>query len=274
MHNPEFKMCSGCESLQDLYNQLECTIVQLMKNRWTNVSYASELYFNRDEYRSLLQAKKILEKKLANRKYATDCVSEDVFVGWLVRHLYRTNNCLPCPCKDFTDFFNTTTSSTTSSTTTTPPPVPPIPNSTTSTSTTFDPGTTTTTLPPVVNPPIACGEQGEFQGGSTFPSVVEIILGSDTGTVTFDYNAFNIPDKFIVYFDGVEVINTGYRGNSSYQAQLDANLTSRGVPTETIQGTGVGNDSFNKNTATTSAFVYVWAPLPSTAWNFTLNCPS
>lgn len=112
-----------------------------------------------------------------------------------------------------------------------------------------------------------------FSGGISFPTVQEITLGSSTGTVDFDFNAFTIPDKFIVRFDGVEVINTGYRGSSADQTALNNALIARGMPTETIQGVGLGSASFNKNTSTTSAFVYIYAPLAGTGWNFTMGCP-
>ncbi len=78
----------------------------------------------------------------------------------------------------------------------------------------------------------------------------------------------------IVIFDGVEVINTGYRGDVSYQSALDAELASRSLPPETITAPGSGSTSFNKTTATTTAIVRVYAPLTGTAWSFTLGCPA
>lgn len=120
---------------------------------------------------------------------------------------------------------------------------------------------------------IACGTPTSYGGGQTYPTIQEVTLGSGTGTVTLDYNAISVPDKFIVMFDGVEVINTGYRGDSGQQSNLDAALATYGAPPETIAGTGSGTMNFAKGTATTVATVYVYAPISGTSWNFTLSCP-
>jgi len=120
---------------------------------------------------------------------------------------------------------------------------------------------------------VACDGGNEYEGGQTFPTVINVTLGSSTGTVNFDFNARNVPDKFVVVYDGNTVINTGYRGLTSQQSALDAELTSRGESTETITSPGDGSTSFNKTTATTYATVYVYAPLSSTLWDFTLYCP-
>ena len=127
--------------------------------------------------------------------------------------------------------------------------------------------------PPPVVPDIPCGAGSTYNGNEAFPQTDVIDLGSTTGIVTLNFNALGIPDKFVVEFDGVEVINTGYRGNTSYQTQLDAALANRGLPPETIQAPPSGTVTFNKTTATTTATVRVFAPLSGTGWNYTLSCP-
>ena len=127
--------------------------------------------------------------------------------------------------------------------------------------------------PPPIAPDIPCGAGSEYSGGEAFPQTDVVSLGTATGIVTLNYDARSIPDKFIVEFDGVEVINTGYRGNTSQQTDLNAALASRGLPPETIQGTGFGSVTFNKTTATTTATVKVFAPQGSTRWDYTLSCP-
>lgn len=140
-------------------------------------------------------------------------------------------------------------------------------NGTTTTTTTST--TTTTTLPF----PIACGEEVIFAGGESFPFIQEVVLGTDLGVITFDFDAFDIPDKFVVVFDGIEVINTGYRGDTAQQTDLDNELILRGYPTETIVSPGNDSAFFNKTTTTSVAFVYIYGPLPDTEWNFTVGCP-
>lgn len=119
----------------------------------------------------------------------------------------------------------------------------------------------------------SCGTQYSYSGGADFPTLLNLNLGATTGTVTLNFNALNIPDKFEVWFDGVKVIDTGYRGLTFYQQDLNDALTSKGLPVETIAGLGSGVASFNKTTSTQTALVKVYAPLEDTVWNLTLDCP-
>lgn len=118
-----------------------------------------------------------------------------------------------------------------------------------------------------------CTSAVQYEGGLSYPTTTYVTIGNNTGVVTLDYNAFGIPDKFIVLFDDVEVINTGYRGNPEEQVSLDNALAGLGEPSETIQGLGSGSASFNKTTSSTIAIIRVYAPLSSTSWIFTLSCP-
>lgn len=120
---------------------------------------------------------------------------------------------------------------------------------------------------------IPCGTSTSFSGGESFPSESIINVGPDLGVCPFDFDALSIPDKYIVMFEGIEVVNTGYRGDTSYQSALDAELASRGLPPETITAPGAGTTSFNKTTAATTATLRVYAPLTGTAWSCTLGCP-
>lgn len=123
------------------------------------------------------------------------------------------------------------------------------------------------------NGAIACDIPINYSGGATYPTVRTINLGSGTGTVHMPFDANNIPDKFILEYEGAEVINTGYRGDTSYQAALDAALAAIGAPTETITAPGNGSASFVKSTATTTATLYIYGPLGGTAWDVTVQCP-
>ena len=128
--------------------------------------------------------------------------------------------------------------------------------------------------PAATVPTTPCGAGTSFQGGVSFPSVQNVTLGSDIGIVTFNFDAYGVPDKFIVEFDGVEVINTGYRGNTSQQVYLNNALAALGLPPENIISPPSGTASFNKTTATTTATVKVYAPISGTGWIFNLNCPT
>jgi hypothetical protein len=96
-------------------------------------------------------------------------------------------------------------------------------------------------------------------------SEITVDLGSATGLVTLSFDAYTVPDIFIVDYNGVEVINTGYRGTSG---------TYDGVPV-TVAGPPSGTASFTKTTASPSlCTVRVEAPFTGTQWYFNLGCPA
>ncbi len=124
-----------------------------------------------------------------------------------------------------------------------------------------------------VGPVIPCNTATGYSGGPAFPDVQVIELGATTGVVEVTCEAYDVPDKFIVEFDGVEVINTGYRGLTSLQGQLNTALADKGLPPETITSPGFVVATFNKTTSTTTAILKVFAPLSGTAWRVTAGCP-
>lgn len=121
---------------------------------------------------------------------------------------------------------------------------------------------------------ISCGASSSFSGGQQFPTYLNVNLGIGTGTVDLNFNAQGIPDKFEVWFDGNLVIDTGYRGNVSWQSDLDAALAARGLPSETITAPPAGTATFDKNTTTSTAQLRIYAPLSGTGWDTQLNCPT
>jgi len=124
-----------------------------------------------------------------------------------------------------------------------------------------------------VGPVVPCNTGTSFSGQEAFPDVQVIELGAATGVVTVTCEAYGVPDKFVVEFDGVEVINTGYRGSVVRQGQLNTALAARGLPPETITSPGFVVATFNKTTSTTTATLKVFAPLSGTSWSCTVSCP-
>jgi len=125
-----------------------------------------------------------------------------------------------------------------------------------------------------IGPVVDCGVANAYSGGVVFPSLSNVTLGSINGNVVLDYNVASVPSKILVKYDGIVVIDTGYRGDSSYQGQLNNALASRGLPPEVIAGTGTETASFTKSTATTNAVIEVYSPLSNNVWTTTLNCPT
>ncbi|GEM_PF-2333431 len=121
---------------------------------------------------------------------------------------------------------------------------------------------------------IACDVGASYSGGVSFPSEHLIVLGAGVGRVDLVFEAFDVPDRFEVIYDGATVIDTGYRGTANRQGELDDALAARGLPPEPIIVPGDGIASFYKTAVTpVVATVRVWAPISNTGWNFNLRCP-
>jgi hypothetical protein len=249
--------CRECSAIPGLLDAINCQMAKMANNLYLNIAYMLDKPVEACKMSALLHYKRILTYRMTNEEWAESYELEDI----ASRVRFLTVGCDCCSNKS-TGGFTTTTS--TSSTTTTSTTV-----LTTTTTTTIPVTTTTTTTIKIV----ACDTPTSFSGGEDYPNITQVTLGPDLGTVNFDFNAIGIPDKFEVWFDGVKVIDTGYRGYTSHQANLDAELALRGDPSETIVAPPSGSTSFYKNTATEEAEVRVYAPLTGTAWNYTMECP-
>jgi len=108
-----------------------------------------------------------------------------------------------------------------------------------------------------------CGTGIDVEGGQAPnpPGYFEypISLGPTYGLVTLTFDAISIPDRFVVIFDGVDVIDTGFRGAGGYC-----------VPPV---GPGAGTATFMKASLTETAILRVFAPCGDTVWSATLGCP-
>lgn len=70
--------------------------------------------------------------------------------------------------------------------------------------------------------------------------VFAVNVGSLQGEVVFSYNSYDLPDRYIVVWNDATVIDTGYRGDSTYDLQLlEKDL-------DVVSGTGAGSASFVK----------------------------
>ena len=147
----------------------------------------------------------------------------------------------------------------------------------------------------------ACDIQQNFQAGAqNYPTALESVLGSTTGTVTLTPLPFQIPDRWIVRWDGNIVIETGYistnpalynvggGSRNDFQQALQGRtapeggtypLTPGGTAPNVIASDGypvvnaIGTYSFNKNTSTSTALIDIYGPMPFTGCISKLNCP-
>lgn len=96
------------------------------------------------------------------------------------------------------------------------------------------------------NSMIQCSSSVENGGITTSSGLSKwIYLGEDTGSVSFEYNSVVGNCKFIVQYDGVDVIDIN----------------------------GTGSTSFNKTTSNKFAKVIVYSLTESANWDFNLGCP-
>ena len=160
-----------------------------------------------------------------------------------------------------------------------------------------------TCAPPVPTTP--CNQTVGYTGGINYPDVRNIDVGTSTGVVTIRFRAQSVPDRMIVKFDGVTVIDSQYHGANAPDtiARLHAKLSSINpdtgsgyveptsgqsyVPNGTAPLPTVANGgfidktnivyktfTFNKTTATTIVEVNVYGPLFGTAYDVEVQCPT
>jgi len=148
-----------------------------------------------------------------------------------------------------------------------------------------------------------CGISTTYSGGPNYPTALESILGSGTGTVTLTTDSYaTIPDRWRVQWDGSIVIDTGYISpsgaygfggirrndfNNSLIGRIAPEggtypLTPGGTFPNVIEPDGYPRVNttprgtqytFNKNNATSSAIVRIYAPTTGTLWDSSLSCP-
>ena len=63
---------------------------------------------------------------------------------------------------------------------------------------------------------LPCSQASSYNGGESYPTEEDINLGETTGSTNLQFNAQNVPDRFIVEWNRNIVIDSGYRGSSVY----------------------------------------------------------
>ena len=163
--------------------------------------------------------------------------------------------------------------------------------------------------PPPETPPnlpvvetIPCDQVTTFKGEKMYDVSYKVELGNATGTTPVLFDASNVPDRFIVYYDNRIVIDTDYIGSRDFNSggpqrgQFNLSITNkiepitgkkypdRSIPNTDSHGypyvktpsanAGEFSTSFNKNKAdVTTAIVRVFAPTEDTYWEFSMGCP-
>ena len=152
----------------------------------------------------------------------------------------------------------------------------------------------------------SCGVVSGYRGGQQYPTFLESILGSTTGVVTLTPQPQGIPDRWVIDWNGSNVIDTGYisttpnlynEGGNRRITYIQAGLIGKQVPELALgqvypQPQGgtfpnvIASDGypvinpidltqcvFDKDAAASVADIKVYGPFQGTAWNSKLSCP-
>lgn len=103
------------------------------------------------------------------------------------------------------------------------------------------------------------------------PHVIEFDLGPETGEVTLEVNPIIAPDRFVVEFNGEEVIDTGFLSKAPARG---ASEMGEAEGEEIIDwGESGGIFTFKKETTHAIAKLKVYAPGDLTRWTAKMSCP-
>jgi len=125
---------------------------------------------------------------------------------------------------------------------------------------------------PVMAEPCGSGEV-VHSGGKSYPEphVIEFDLGPETGEVTLEVDPIVDPDRFVVEFDGEEVIDTGFL---SKNPAVGASRMGEAEGEEIIDWEESGGIfRFNKKSRNAIAKIKVYAPGEKTRWTVKMSCP-
>lgn len=139
----------------------------------------------------------------------------------------------------------------------------------TTTTTTTEISTTTTTIIVQVVP---CNMVLFVDNAGFYKRDYEITLSSDLGFVALNFSVGSIPVRFVLNYDGADVIDSGYHGSSSYQAALTAALALLGEPDAVIDTNTEYGLSFIKATTSEFAILSVYSPLNNATGTFSVSC--
>lgn len=154
------------------------------------------------------------------------------------------------------------------------------PSGTPSVTPTGTPQPTPTQTPQQSLPFVGCdGTYVSEDEGYHFPYPRELLfnLGNSTGTVRVAFDTGTVPDRLIIVIGSTTVLDTGYYGDTSMQAELNDILIANGLPTEAItQSAGVGQFDyfeFEKTMTDNIARAYIFTPTGGGRWRLQVSCP-
>jgi hypothetical protein len=117
MQKPIIQQCSNCNSIKELYSKLQCTVLFLVKNKYNNRRFNTNLYTNRELSQDLKVYERVLRKRMFNSGYPSSSIENQDIIGRVtsIVHEKECSFCTSC----FPELETTTTTLAEESTTTT-----------------------------------------------------------------------------------------------------------------------------------------------------------
>lgn len=119
-----------------------------------------------------------------------------------------------------------------------------------------------------------CNSYVGFIPGPGYPTSFTLQVSPVAGLQIISLDTFGSPDKMIIEIAGVQVYDTGYVGNASYQSALDAALAAQGDPPESIVPVTPGPHDYYYNNATGTPYIQIkmYNPLANPNWTLFSKC--
>lgn len=104
MLSAQIRECVDCGSIQNLLEDIDCTLAHMGRSHWLNISFDACNYYNRATVLKLLHYKRILTKKMFNPNYGCGVelasIISRVKVLLLNKSCNSLNDCCEFPTAD------------------------------------------------------------------------------------------------------------------------------------------------------------------------------
>ena len=116
-------------------------------------------------------------------------------------------------------------------------------------------------------PPQPC-DASTLSGGAGVTTTAHALGAPGPTSFLFEFDARSQPDRFQVFYEGAQILDTGWRGSNGSWLDPDGNPI-------TIAGPGAGSATVDVPAGTASVVtVVVTGQGPGTIWDYEVNCPA
>ena len=106
--SPQIVQCTNCDALKEAYDKVVCTILELTRNNYNNISYNTSLYFDQELLNKLIRYERVISNRIYNPKYPCSGIDTQDIVKLAITTAYKSSECSFCE-KCFPTLTTTTT---------------------------------------------------------------------------------------------------------------------------------------------------------------------